>query len=59
MTATSEQEPSALYDVPGPKARKRHRIFGVLATLAIAAILGWILYLLFDTDQFTDRKSVV
>lgn len=56
MTARYEQEPSALYDVPGPRARKRHRIFSVLATLAIALILGWILYLLFDTDQFTAAK---
>ncbi|GHH77522.1 amino acid ABC transporter permease [Kitasatospora indigofera] len=47
---------SALYDVPGPKAVARHRLYGVLALLAIAALLGWVLYMLFHTQQFTYQK---
>ncbi|MEU0303003.1 amino acid ABC transporter permease [Streptomyces sp. NPDC006175] len=47
---------SALYDIPGPVTRKRHMLYGVLATAVILALFGWILYLLFDTDQFTSEK---
>ncbi len=47
---------SALYDVPGPKAAARHRLYGRLALVAIAALLGWIVYMLFHTDQFTYQK---
>ncbi|MEV7425298.1 MULTISPECIES: amino acid ABC transporter permease [unclassified Streptomyces] len=48
--------PTALYDIPGPRTRRRHRLYGVAATAAIAALVGWLLYLLFDTDQFTATK---
>ncbi|WP_329041668.1 amino acid ABC transporter permease [Streptomyces sp. NBC_00178] len=47
---------SALYDIPGPATRKRHRVYGIAATAVIIALLGWILYLLFDTNQFTSQK---
>ncbi|WP_329024720.1 amino acid ABC transporter permease [Streptomyces sp. NBC_00690] len=47
---------TALYDIPGPKTRKRHRLYGIVSTVAIVALLGWILYLLFDTGQFTAAK---
>lgn len=47
---------NALYDIPGPKTRKRHFAYGVLSTLVILAIVGWVLYLLFDTEQFTYNK---
>jgi len=49
-------ESSALYDVPGPKALARHRLYGWLALLAIAAVLGWVVYMLFHTQQFTYQK---
>ncbi|MFJ8433072.1 amino acid ABC transporter permease [Kitasatospora sp. NPDC094019] len=49
-------ESSALYDIPGPKALARHRLYGGLALLAIAALLGWIVYMLFHTQQFTESK---
>ncbi|MFC5666464.1 amino acid ABC transporter permease [Kitasatospora misakiensis] len=49
-------ESSALYDVPGPKALARHRLYGGLALLAIAALVGWIVYMLFHTQQFTESK---
>ncbi|MFF8828209.1 amino acid ABC transporter permease [Streptomyces sp. NPDC015131] len=47
---------TALYDIPGPRARRRHLAYGVLAAVLIAALLGWVLYLLFDTGQFTYAK---
>ncbi|MET9520263.1 amino acid ABC transporter permease [Streptomyces sp. NPDC002994] len=52
MTATS----SALYDIPGPRTRKRHLLYGVLSTVLILVLAGWLLYLLFDTEQFTSAK---
>ncbi|WP_069169572.1 amino acid ABC transporter permease [Streptomyces griseus] len=47
---------TALYDIPGPVTRRRHRLYGIAATVLILAALGWLLYLLFDTDQFTAAK---
>ncbi|MFI6844133.1 amino acid ABC transporter permease [Kitasatospora sp. NBC_00085] len=52
MTAES----SALYDIPGPRALARHRTYGLVALLAIAALIGWIVYMLFHTQQFTYEK---
>ncbi|MFE9662493.1 MULTISPECIES: amino acid ABC transporter permease [unclassified Streptomyces] len=54
--AGSAEESTALYDIPGPKARRRHRTYGLIATGLLLALFGWILYLLFDTDQFTATK---
>ncbi|MGW1835938.1 amino acid ABC transporter permease [Streptomyces sp. NPDC002067] len=47
---------TALYDVPGPRTRRRHRTYGIAATAVLLALAGWILYLLFDTGQFTAAK---
>ncbi|MGP3775083.1 amino acid ABC transporter permease [Streptomyces sp. SDT5-1] len=47
---------TALYDIPGPRAERRHKLYGVLSTVVLLALLAWILYLLFDTDQFTYTK---
>ncbi|WAL98815.1 amino acid ABC transporter permease [Streptomyces sp. Je 1-369] len=47
---------TALYDIPGPKTVRRHKLYGVISTLIVLALIGWILYLLFDTDQFTATK---
>ncbi|QES44672.1 MULTISPECIES: amino acid ABC transporter permease [Streptomyces] len=47
---------TALYDIPGPKTVRRHKLYGVISTLLVLALVGWILYLLFDTDQFTATK---
>ena len=35
---------SVLYDAPGPKARARSRVISVVGVLAIAALLGWVIY---------------
>ncbi|MFF3019123.1 amino acid ABC transporter permease [Streptomyces sp. NPDC057939] len=47
---------SALYDIPGPRARRRHLFYGIGSTVLILGLLAWILYLLFDTEQFTAAK---
>lgn len=51
-----ELESTALYDVPGPRARRRHFLYGIISTVVILGLLAWILYLLFDTAQFTAAK---
>ncbi len=43
---------SVLYDVPGPRARRRALIGTVVATLAIAALVAWALFRLADRGQF-------
>ncbi|MFG2906963.1 amino acid ABC transporter permease [Kitasatospora sp. NPDC048286] len=49
-------ESSALYDIPGPKALARHRLYGGIALLLIAALIGWVVYMMFHTQQFTYEK---
>ncbi|MEU7292683.1 amino acid ABC transporter permease [Streptomyces exfoliatus] len=49
-------ESTALYDIPGPHARRRHRMYGIASTVVLLALAGWFLYLLFDSDQFTSTK---
>lgn len=47
---------SALYDIPGPKARARHLGYGIAASLALAALVAWVIHLLVDTGQFSYVK---
>ncbi|OLZ48583.1 amino acid ABC transporter permease [Amycolatopsis keratiniphila] len=47
---------SVLFDVPGPKARMRHRIYAVVGVLAIAAFIAFVVYRFYDTGQFDARK---
>ncbi|MGW1930205.1 amino acid ABC transporter permease [Streptomyces sp. NPDC001919] len=47
---------TALYDIPGPHARRRHLLYGIASTVVILALAAWILNLLFDNDQFTSTK---
>jgi glutamate transport system permease protein len=56
MTTRTAPSATALYDIPGPMARRRHRVYGIVSTALILALLGWIVYLLFDTGQFTSAK---
>ncbi|MFE2440565.1 amino acid ABC transporter permease [Stenotrophomonas sp. NPDC087984] len=53
MTAPST---TALYDVPGPHTRRRHRIYALAGTAVLLALLGWVVYLLVHTGQFAYRK---
>lgn len=47
---------TALYDVPGPRTRRRHLLYGILSTVVILALIGWIVYRLVDTGQFEAVK---
>ncbi|MFF9075126.1 amino acid ABC transporter permease [Streptomyces sp. NPDC014872] len=56
MTTRTAPAPTALYDVPGPAARRRHRTYGIVSTTLILAAAGWIVFLLIDTGQFSGAK---
>ncbi|GAB2615481.1 amino acid ABC transporter permease [Streptomyces capparidis] len=43
---------SVLYDVPGPRARARYRIYNVLAAAALIGLLAFIVYKFDETGQF-------
>ncbi len=45
-----------LFDAPGPKTIIRYRIFAVLGTLFILAVLGWIGLRMWDRGQLTADK---
>jgi glutamate transport system permease protein len=47
---------SVLYDVPGPVARRRYRIAGVVGALVVAGLLWWLISRLADTGQFNAAK---
>ncbi|MFC5033613.1 amino acid ABC transporter permease [Streptomyces sp. DSM 41987] len=49
---------SALYDIPGPKALARHRLYAWITTALLAALVGWIIYMLIHTAQFESTKWV-
>lgn len=44
---------SVLFDVPGPRAVLRHRLYGVVGTLLILAFLGFAGWKLWEADQIT------
>ncbi|WP_020495130.1 amino acid ABC transporter permease [Sciscionella marina] len=43
---------SVLTDLPGPKARARHALYGVIGTIIILGILAFVIYRLADSGQF-------
>lgn len=47
---------SVLYDVPGPRAIARNRILGIVTVIAVIGVLGFLLWRMFDTGQFTASK---
>ena len=46
---------SVLYDVPGPRARARNRLIGVVGTLVVVGLVGFVIYRLVATGQFSPR----
>lgn len=46
---------SVLYDVPGPAARRRNRLFGALGAVAVLALLGFLAWRFYDSGQFSPR----
>jgi glutamate transport system permease protein len=47
---------SVLFDVTGPKARARHRMYTVAGSVLVIAVLAFFAYRLADADQFEYRK---
>ncbi|MGC4805475.1 amino acid ABC transporter permease [Micromonospora sp. DT233] len=47
---------SVLYDLPGPKARRRNAILGIVSIVGIVALLAWVGWKFYDTGQFEARK---
>jgi glutamate transport system permease protein len=47
---------SVLFDVPGPRARIRHRIYTVLAVIALGGLTVWALLKLWEKEQITPDK---
>ena len=47
---------SVLYDLPGPRGRRRNLIIGVLASLAIVGLIAWVIYRFNATGQFEYRR---
>ncbi|EEP74095.1 ABC glutamate transporter permease component [Micromonospora sp. ATCC 39149] len=47
---------SVLYDLPGPKARRRNAILGVASIVGIVALLAYVGWKFYETGQFEARK---
>ncbi|WP_422738904.1 amino acid ABC transporter permease [Micromonospora sp. WMMD729] len=47
---------SVLYDLPGPRAKRRNALLGVVSTAGIIALLAYVGYKFADTGQFEARK---
>lgn len=47
---------SVLYDVPGPKARARNRLLGIVGSVIVLALLGYVVYRFAKTGQFSGTK---
>ena len=47
---------SVLYDVPGPRAIARNRVLGVVTVVVVAAIVGFFVWRLAVTGQFSAEK---
>ncbi|GAA1348265.1 amino acid ABC transporter permease [Saccharothrix algeriensis] len=46
---------SVLFDVPGPRARVRHRILAAVGLVGVLALLGYVGYRFYDSGQFEPR----
>lgn len=47
---------SVLFDVPGPRARARHRLVGAITALVLLAGLAWAIWRLYENNQFEYEK---
>jgi glutamate transport system permease protein len=46
---------AVLYDAPGPRARRRYLLMGIIGTAALLALFGFVLYRFVVTGQFDPR----
>jgi len=47
---------SFLYDLPGPRARRRNLVIAILSGLAILALIAFVIYRFWETGQFEARR---
>ncbi|MFD7325846.1 amino acid ABC transporter permease [Streptomyces sp. NPDC059875] len=61
-----KEKPTVLYDVPGPRAKRRNLLYTLLFLLAVAGLIWWVLVTLADQGQlewakwspfFTDSRT--
>jgi len=53
---SADRATSVLFDVPGPRARRRYQVYGVVAIAAFALLVAWVAVRLHDTGQFNAQK---
>ena len=49
-------EPTVLYDAPGPRGRRRNRLLAVLFSVAFAVGAGWVVWVLGQKGQWAAQK---
>lgn len=54
--SASTVEPTLLFDAPGPRARRRNRIIGVVGTVVLLATAAYVVYRFAETGQFSAKK---
>lgn len=47
---------SVLYDAPGPRTVARHRAYAVVSAVVLLGILAWVIWRLYDNNQFAYDK---
>ena len=47
---------SVLFDAPGPRTIRRHRLYGVIALVAVVGALAWVIWRFYDDGQFEGDK---
>ncbi|WP_158840278.1 amino acid ABC transporter permease [Saccharothrix deserti] len=47
---------AVLFDVPGPRARIRHRLYAVIGAAAVVGVIGFVVYRFWVTGQFSAEK---
>ncbi|MFI9006255.1 amino acid ABC transporter permease [Actinosynnema sp. NPDC053489] len=47
---------SVLFDVPGPRARLRHRLYALIGVLVLVAGIGFVVYRFAESGQFDGNK---
>lgn len=45
-----------LFDAPGPATVARHRIYTIVSLVALAGVVGYVIWRLYETEQFTYEK---